>query len=51
LGRDVVPHDLAVHVLLADPPGNELSVLRAEVQDQDFLVGDQSPAVGLLDFR
>src|SRR5437868_2812676 len=30
-GRHVVPHDLAVHALLADPPGDQLGVLRAKV--------------------
>ena len=35
LGRQVVAHDLAEDVLLADAPGDELAVLRAEVEDQD----------------
>ena len=39
LGRDVVPHDLAVDVLLADAAGDELGVLRAEVEDQHALGG------------
>ena len=35
LGRgDAVRHDLAVHVELADPPGDQLRVLRSEVDDQ-----------------
>ena len=42
LGRDVVPHDLAIDVLLAHAAGDQLGVLRAEVEDQDFFVGDQS---------
>ena len=40
LGRDVVPHDLAVHVLLADPAGDQLDVLRAEVEHEHPLGGD-----------
>ena len=48
LGRDVVPHDLAIDVLLANPAGDQLGVLRAEIQDQDFLVGD---TVGTRRFR
>src|SRR5262249_13433368 len=36
-GRDAGPHELAEDVLLAHPPGDELSVLRAEVEDQDAL--------------
>ena len=39
-GRDVVPDDLAVDVLLADPPGDQLRVLRAEIQHQDLFVGN-----------
>ena len=42
LGRDVVAHDLAIDVLLADSSGDELGVLRTKVEDQDFLVGDQA---------
>ena len=34
-GRQVVAHDLAEDVLLAHPPGDQLAVLRAEVEDQD----------------
>src|SRR5262249_19526824 len=38
--RQVVPHHLAEDVLLAHPPGDQLPVLRAEVQDQDaFTLG------------
>ncbi len=34
-GGQVVAHDLAKDVLLADAPGDELAILRAEVEDQD----------------
>ena len=34
-GRDAVGHDLGVHVQLADPPGDQLGVLGAEVDDED----------------
>ena len=40
LGRDVVPHDLAVDVLLAHPAGDELGVLRAEVEHEHPLAVD-----------
>ena len=39
LGRDVVPDDLAVDVLLPHPPGDQLGVLRAEIQHQHLFVG------------
>ena len=39
-GRDVVPHDLAVHVLLAHAAGDELGVLRAEVENEHALGGE-----------
>ena len=39
LGRQVVADDLAEDVLLAHAPGDELAVLRAEVEDQDEFVG------------
>ena len=38
--RDVVPDDLAIDVLLAHAAGDELGVLRAEVEHQDPLGGD-----------
>src|ERR1017187_8974182 len=38
LGGDVGADELAEDVLLAHPPGNELGVLRAEVEDQDVFV-------------
>ena len=38
VGGDVVADDLAEDVLLAHPPGDELAVLRAEVEDQDEFV-------------
>ncbi len=47
LGRDVVPHDLAVDVLLAHAPGDQLGVLRAEIEDQHSFVGDQAGRLGL----
>src|SRR5262249_48390232 len=34
-GRQVGAHDLAEDILLADAPGDQLAVLRAEVEDQD----------------
>src|SRR5690606_21610844 len=41
LGRVVVPGpDLAVHPDLADAAGDQLGVLGAEVQDQDFVAVD-----------
>ena len=39
-GRDVVPHDLAVHVLLANAAGDELGVLRAEIEHEHALGGE-----------
>ena len=36
-GGDAVRHDLAVHVQLAHPSGDELGVLRSEVHDQHGL--------------
>ena len=39
-GRDIVPHDLAVDVLLAHAAGDELGVLRAEVEHEHALGGD-----------
>ena len=38
-GRQVVAHDLAEDVLLAHPPGDELAVLRAEVEDENEFFG------------
>ena len=41
LGRIVVPRpDLAVHADLADAAGDQLRVLRAEVEDQDLVAVD-----------
>ena len=41
LGRVVVPGpDLAVHTELADAAGNQLGVLRAEVEDEELVVVD-----------
>ena len=34
-GGDAVRHDLGVDLQLADPPGDELGVLRTEVDDQN----------------
>ena len=42
LERDVVPHDPREGVPLADPPGDELDVLRAEVEDQDGPLGSRA---------
>jgi len=36
-GGDRVRDDLAVDVGFADPPGDELGVLRAEVDDEDVV--------------
>ena len=44
LGRDVVPDDLAVDLLLPHPPGDQLGVLRAEIQHQDLFVGKPAHA-------
>ena len=38
-GRYIVPNYLAVYVLLPNTPGDELGVLRTEIQDQNFFVG------------
>src|SRR5262245_5870631 len=38
--RNVVPHNFAVHMLLAHPAGDELGVLRAEVENEDALGSD-----------
>ena len=35
LGRYIMAHDPGEGVPLADPPGDELDVLRPEIQDQD----------------
>src|SRR6185295_3995691 len=41
LGRIVVPGpDFAVHAELADAAGDQLRVLRAEIEDQDLVVVD-----------
>ena len=39
LGRRVIAEQLAVDVGFAHPPGNELAVLRAKVQDGDSFAG------------
>jgi hypothetical protein len=39
LWRDVVGMQLAIHLLLAHAAGDQLRDLRAEVEDEDFLVG------------
>ena len=39
LGREVVADDLAIDVLLAHPPGDQLRVLRAEIEHQHLFVG------------
>ena len=41
--RDVVPDDLAVDVLLAHAAGDQLGVLRAEIQDQHLFVRGACP--------
>ena len=49
LGRDVVPDDLAEDVLLAHPAGDQLTVLRAEIEDENtFLLGDHVCHVSIL---
>ncbi len=40
LGCDVVPHDLAVDVLLADAAGDELHILGAEIEHEHPLGSD-----------
>ena len=37
LGGDVVADDLTVDVLLANPPRDQLGILRAEVEDEHLL--------------
>lgn len=39
LGGDVVPQNLAVHVLFANAASNQLRVLRTEIQHNDSLAG------------
>ncbi len=39
LGRALERHDLGIHPLLANPAGDELSHLAAEVDDEDGVVG------------
>ena len=39
-GRNVVADDLAIDLLLANPPGDQLRILGAEIQHQDLLVRD-----------
>ncbi len=40
IGRDVVSNDFAVDVLLPHPPGDQLGVLRPEIQHQHLFVGN-----------
>ena len=40
LGRDVVSNDLAVDVLLSHSPGDQLGILRAEIEHQYLFVGN-----------
>ena len=49
--RQVVAHDLAEDVLLAHPPGDQLGVLRAEVEDEDTFTFGLSWHHGLLLLR
>jgi hypothetical protein len=37
-GREIVADDLTVHLLIPNSPGNQLSVLRAEIENKDSLV-------------
>ncbi len=46
LGRDVVPDDLAVDVVLAHAAGDQLGVLRAEVENQHLFIGDPAALAG-----
>ncbi len=41
--RNIVPHDLAKHVLLAHAARDQLGILRAEIEHQDPLAGDVGP--------
>ena len=43
-GRDIVPHDFAIDMLLAHPAGDQLGVLRAEIEHQHLFVGDAGDA-------
>src|SRR5216683_5738483 len=47
-GREVVADDLAEDVLLPNPAGNQLAVLRTEVEDQDAFIFRQWRHAGLL---
>ena len=38
--RNIVPHDFAINILLPHPPGNQLRILRAEIEHQHFFIGD-----------
>ena len=40
--------ELAEHILFAHPPGNELTVLRAKIEDQDAFIFGQWRHSGLL---
>ena len=33
--RDIAAHDLGINLTLADAPGDDLRVLRAEIEDED----------------
>ena len=39
-------HDLAIDLLFADPPGNELGHLRPEIDDQDLVVAGEPVGAG-----
>src|SRR4051812_36144603 len=47
-GRQVMAHQLAENILLADAPSDELGVLRAEVEDQDAFTFGQWRHLGSL---
>jgi hypothetical protein len=42
---NVMANDFAVHVLLANSPGDQLCVLRAEIEYQDTFVGGASTGI------
>src|SRR6185437_9383875 len=46
-GRNIVPDDLAIDVLLAHPPGDQLRILGAEIENEHLFVGDAARLVAV----
>ncbi len=40
LGRDIVANDLAINLLLANATGDQLGILRPEIEDEHLLAGN-----------